>query len=140
MNYTTLMGRLTATPELKHTQNGNIPYCKFSIAVDKPYKSGEDRKADFILVTAWRSTAEFLCKYFTKGQMIGVHGSLATSSYEKDGQKHFKMEVQADKLHFAGGSKSNSGTQTAEGATFDDSSGLTAEDFDEILGDGDMPF
>lgn len=70
MNSVVLIGRLTADPELKHTQNGNA-VTGFSIAVDRPYqKSGEERQADFIDIVAWRGTAEFICKYFKKGRKI----------------------------------------------------------------------
>lgn len=76
LNIVALMGRLTHTPELKTTQNGTS-VCSFSIAVDRTYTpKGEERKADFIDIVAWRQTAEFICKYFQKGSMIAVDGSI----------------------------------------------------------------
>ena len=79
LNVVALMGRLTHTPELKTTQNGtNV--CSFSIAVDRTYTpKGEERKADFIDIVAWRQTAEHICKYFQKGSMIAIDGSIQTA-------------------------------------------------------------
>ena len=72
MNVVVLMGRLTADPELKHTSN-DIPVTSFSIAVNRKFsKSAEERQADFINIVAWRNTADFICKYFKKGQMIAI--------------------------------------------------------------------
>ena len=81
-NRAILIGRLTADPELKQTQNG-ISVCSFSIAVDRRY-SGRDseRKTDFINITSWRQQAEFVCRYFHKGDVIGVEGSIQTRNYE----------------------------------------------------------
>ena len=106
VNNVTLTGHLTATPELKTTQNG-IAYCSFTVAVDKPYKKGEERKADFIPMTAWRTTAEFLCRNFVKGQLIAVEGSLRPYTFEKNGEKRYSMDVQAKELHFLGSKPSN---------------------------------
>ena len=75
INTVVLMGRLTADPELRETSNG-VSYCRFSIAVDRAHKSGEDKVTDFLNCVAWRQTAEFISRYFTKGQMIAVVGSL----------------------------------------------------------------
>ena len=79
------MGRLVADPELRHTSN-DISVTSFTVAVDRSYvKSGTDRQADFIDVVAWRSTAEFVCKYFRKGQLIAIQGSIQTRTYvDKD--------------------------------------------------------
>ena len=102
MNNAVLIGRLTADPELKHTQNGNA-VTGFSIAVDRPYqKSGEERQADFIDIVAWRGTAEFICKYFKKGRKIAVQGAIQTRSYtDKDGNKRKAFEILAEKVDFA---------------------------------------
>ena len=82
LNIVALMGRLTHTPELKTTQNGTS-VCSFGIAVDRTYTpKGEERKADFIDVVAWRQTAEHICKYFQKGSMIAIDGSIQTRSYQ----------------------------------------------------------
>lgn len=103
LNVVALMGRLVYDPELKTTQSGtNV--CSFRIAVDRSFtRQGEERKADFIDVTAWRQTAEFVCKYFQKGSMIAVEGSLQTTSYQdKNGNNRTKVEVVANNMSFCG--------------------------------------
>lgn len=103
LNIVALMGRLTHTPELKTTQNGTS-VCSFSIAVDRTYTpKGEERKADFIDVVAWRQTAEHICKYFQKGSMIAIDGSIQTRSYQdKQGSNRTKVEVLANNVSFCG--------------------------------------
>lgn len=104
LNIVALMGRLVYDPELKTTQNGtNV--CSFRIAVDRSFaRQGEERKADFIDVTAWRQTAEFVCKYFQKGSMIAVEGSLQTHQYQdKNGNNRTATEVLASQVSFCGG-------------------------------------
>ena len=110
INNVVLMGRLTAVPELKTTQSG-ISTVRFSVAVERRYnKQGEDRQTDFIDCVAWRQTAEFVSKYFNKGSMIAVIGSIQTRSYEdKNGNKRKAVEVQVDNVSFCG-SKGETGT------------------------------
>ena len=80
MNVAILMGRLVADPELKHTPSG-AAVTSFTLAVDRAYiKQGAQRESDFIGIAAWRSTAEFICKYFRKGQMMAVQGQIQTRS------------------------------------------------------------
>lgn len=101
MNSVILMGRLTADPELRTTNNG-LNYCRFTVAVDR-YSKGEDKKTDFINCVAWRQTAEFIERYFSKGKMIAVQGSIQTGSYtNKDGAKVYTTDVLVDKAHFCG--------------------------------------
>lgn len=109
MNNVTLIGRLTADPELKHTQSG-LAYTRFSIAVDRAFvKQGEERQADFINIVAWRQTAEFICKYFSKGNRIGITGEIRTGSFTgQDGTKRYTFEVMANNTYFCE-SKGNSG-------------------------------
>ena len=104
LNVVALMGRLVADPELRHTPNG-VATCTFRIAVDRSFvRAGEERKADFIDIVVWRQTAEFVCKYFHKGSMIAVNGSIQTRNYEdKNGNKRTAFEVVAEGVHFAGG-------------------------------------
>lgn len=134
MNNAVLIGRLTADPELKHTQNGNA-VTGFSIAVDRPYqKSGEERQADFIDIVAWRGTAEFICKYFKKGRKIAVQGVIQTRSYtDKDGNKRKAFEVLAEKVEFADSKQEKTGSTDTQ---------YTPESggFEEIMDDGDLPF
>lgn len=97
INTVALMGRLTADPELKHTSNG-IAVVSFCIAVNRKFK---DQQADFINCVAWRQTAEFICKYFHKGQMIGLEGSIQTRNYtDQDGNKRSATEVLAENASF----------------------------------------
>lgn len=101
MNKVILIGRLTAAPELKKTQSGTS-VTSFSVAVNRRFSdaSGE-RRADFINCTAWRQTAEFICKYFTKGRMIGLVGSLQTREWtDGEGKKRYATEVICDEAYF----------------------------------------
>ena len=102
LNRVILMGRLTKDPELKQTPN-NISVATFSLAVDRNYQSDKDNKqTDFINIVAWRHTAEFVGKYFTKGQLVAVEGSIQTRSYQdKDGNNRTVFEVVADQVYFA---------------------------------------
>ena len=116
LNVIALMGRLVADPELRHTPNG-IATCTFRIAVDRSFvRQGEERKADFSDIVAWRQSAEFVCKYFRKGNMIAVNGSLQTRSYEdKTGVKRTVYEVVADNIHFAESKSSSAGSYAPAG-------------------------
>ena len=99
-NLVILTGRLTSDPELKATQS-NVPFTNFSIAVQRRYKSGEEPITDFINIQAWRNTAEFICKYFQKGKMIGIEGSIQTRRYtDKDGNNRTAFEVVANDVQF----------------------------------------
>lgn len=103
LNVVALMGRLVADPELKTTQSWNS-VCTFRVAVDRSYApQGEERQADFITVTAWRKTAEFVSKYFQKGSMISVQGRLETRQYQdKNGNNRTATEVLAAEVGFCG--------------------------------------
>lgn len=109
LNVIAVMGRLVADPELRKTNSG-ISTTTFTIACDRNFvKAGEQRQTDFFDIVAWRSTAEFASKYFRKGQLVAVNGSLQTRSYEdKSGNKRKVYEIVADNLHFAE-SKGSSG-------------------------------
>ena len=102
LNRIILMGRLTRDPELRHTQTGTA-VASFTLAVDRDFKSrdGGDRATDFIDIVAWRSTAEFVSKYFTKGRMAVVSGRLQIRNWnDKDGNKRRTAEVVADNCYF----------------------------------------
>lgn len=102
-----LMGRLTKDPELKNTQSG-IPMCRFSIAVDRAYSKGQEKQTDFFDITAWRQTAEFVAKYFSKGRMILVEGKLQNNNYtDQNGVKHYQNVVIADSVAFCGDKSGN---------------------------------
>lgn len=137
VNVAVLQGRLTADPELRHTQN-NIPVCSFRVAVDRNFASSSgERQADFIDVVCWRGTAEFVCKYFGKGQMLALNGSIQTRRYEdKNGNPHTAVEVVADNVHFCGSrsEKNREGGQASRG----ESPAQDTEWMEEIF--DDLPF
>lgn len=112
MNNVNLIGRLTADPELKRTQSGTA-MVRFSIAVDRAYtKQGEERQADFISCVAWDKKAEFICKYFSKGQKIALTGSIRTGSYtDKDGNKRNTFDVWLDNVEFCESCKGGTSTE-----------------------------
>lgn len=102
LNNCTFLGRLTKDPDVGKTQS-DVSYCRFCVAVDRAFaREGEERKADFIDCTAWRGTAEFIAKYFHKGDMIGVTGSIQTGTYEKDGVKMKTWALMVQQASFAG--------------------------------------
>ena len=131
------MGRLTRDPEMSQTQNG-VSVVKFSIAVPRRFQKDA---TDFINCVAWRQTADFICKYFNKGSMIAVVGSIQTRNWEDaEGKKHYATEVIADEVYFAG-SKGNNQTEQTEETT----SSLSDElpDFPDVFPDDvsdDLPF
>lgn len=101
LNNVVLMGRLTKDPELKQTPQG-ISVAQFSLAVERNYSKGEEKQTDFINITAWRSTADFVAKYFTKGQLVAVRGRLQTRQWQdQNGQKRYATDVVADEVFFA---------------------------------------
>ena len=113
LNNVVLMGRLTADPELKTSQSGKF-VTSFRIAVDRQYtdENGE-RQADFITCVAWRQTAEFICKYFKKGRMIAIVGSIQSRTYQdQSGQTRFVTEVVVNQASFCG-EKSEAGASVA---------------------------
>lgn len=114
LNRAILMGRLVADPELKTTNTG-VSVTTFRIAVDRSYvKAGAERQADFFDVVAWRSSAEFVCRYFSKGSLIAVDGQLQSRQFTtKDGQNRTVVEVVADNISFTGERR---GTETPSNA------------------------
>lgn len=138
MNVTVLMGRLTADPELKHTPN-NVAVTSFTLAVDRAYvKQGAQRESDFIGIVAWRSTAEFICKYFRKGQMMAVQGQIQTRSYtDKDGNKRKAFEVVAENVSFTESRKKDGESREKSRSGSPD---VETDDFEELPTDDDLPF
>ena len=148
------MGRLVADPELRKTQS-DISVCRFRIAVNRPFQKDKEQEADFISCTAWRGAADFVQRYFTKGRMIIVEGSLRNANYtDANGVKHYSMEVQAENVTFGeskgNGEQSSSSLppmptpmpqqQASPKITHDELSLGDMSDFEEILSDGDVPF
>lgn len=104
MNRIALMGRLATPVTIRTTQSG-IPVANFRIAVERNYtaQNGGERETDFFDVTAWRGTAEFISKHFTKGQMLALEGRLETRGWtDRDGHKRTSVEIVAENVHFAG--------------------------------------
>lgn len=132
LNRVILMGRLTADPELRQTQSG-LSVLSFSIAVERDFTpKGEEKQVDFINLVAWRHTAEFISKYFTKGKMIAVDGRLQVRNYtDSNGNNRTIAEVLIDKAYFAGG---DNNANKGQSITIDD-----VGDFEEI-DDEDLPF
>lgn len=149
LNVVALMGRLVSDPELRHTPSG-IATCTFRIAADRSYSKDGERKADFIDIVTWRQTAEFVCKYFHKGSMIAVNGSIQTRNYEdKNGNKRTAFEVVAGSVHFAGGKDDGAtrgtpqtGAQRAQEPlhTNPAAADVQQEEFAVIDDSGDLPF
>ena len=139
VNCAILMGRLTKDPELRTTQNGTS-VTSFAVAVDREYvRQGEERQTDFINVVAWRQTAEFVSRYFRKGSMIAVQGSIQTRNYEdRNGNKRTAVEVIADKVSFCG-SKAESGNSAPVDAQAN-ASDYTAINTNDSGEDDDLPF
>ena len=145
INMVALMGRLTYEPELRTTQSG-VSVLSFQVACDRSYQSqGQERQADFIDCVAWRQTAEFISRYFHKGSMIAVEGSIQTRNYtDKNGNNRKAVEVIANNVSFCG-SKAESGTSSAPSQEFSQPapsySSADTSDFEEIVDDDDdLPF
>lgn len=139
LNKIILMGRLVADPEIKTTPSG-VAVCRFKVAVDRPYQKDKEKQADFIPCTAWRNTAEFVSKYFSKGKMIIVEGSLRNNDYtDKNGIKHYSMDVQADNVSFGGDKKDDTlSSKQAQNNSAEIKKSLA--EYEEILEDGEDPF
>lgn len=147
INNVTLLGRLTYSPELRSTPNG-LSVIRFQIACDRTYqKDSQNRQADFIDCVAWRQTAEFISKYFHKGSMIAVEGTIQTSNYtDKNGNQRKQVEVLANNVSFCGGKAENrsQGTQGAQNEQYTQGGmdiNPDTSDFEEIVDDDDdLPF
>jgi len=145
------MGRLTRDPERRETSTGT-PVTSFSLAVDRGYVSrdGGERQTDFIDVVAWRNTADFVAKYFAKGQMCAVSGRLQMRDWtDKDGNKRRNAEVVADHVYFTESKKSRDASIGAGGGSPEPresvgagySTPVETSDFAELdMDDGDLPF
>ena len=169
MNKVILIGRLTADPELRQTQSG-IASCRFTVACDRRFadKNTGERQADFISCTAWRQTAEFVSRYFNKGKLICVEGTLRNNNYQDKNHPeitHYTTDVQVDNVEFVGSKGESGGNGGGSGygapqnnynnnysappqqaapqqpaAGNDSMSYGNLSDFEEILSDGDVPF
>lgn len=128
MNIVILMGRLTKDVDVKQSSTGKA-YTQFSLAVDRPVAKGQDKQTDFINCKAFGKTAELLGKYFSKGNRVGVEGSLQVGSYvNKDGKTVYTTDVLVNRIHFIESRKSG------------DNQGFSSEDFGTTVMDEDIPF
>lgn len=139
MNKVILLGRMVKDAELKYTPS-NVAVASFTVAVDRKFaKQGEEKQADFINVVAWRNTAEFVSKYFTKGQMIALCGSIQVRNWEdSEGNKHYVTEVIADEVYFAGRMQADAAPKSAKPPA--NLQALAQSDFVEVDNDDDCPF
>lgn len=143
LNSVTIMGRFTAAPELKTTTNGTS-VASFCIAVDRKYQpKGQEKKTDFIDVVAWQNTAEFICKYFQKGSMIGIEGELQTRTYtDKDGNNRKVTEVVVNNASFCESKQSTSNQGGSTGGEYTPAAYGTGTDaqFEDVATDDQLPF
>lgn len=145
MNSIKITGRLVADPELKHTQN-DTAVCSFNVAVDRIYS--KEKETDFFTVVCWRQTAEFVCKYFSKGRKILVEGEMQSRKYtDKEGNNRTAWEIKADRVEFCDskGQSDDSSDDASAKTTSKKNSNKKAPppptaDNDEEDGDGDLPF
>jgi len=129
LNQVQIMGRLTKNPELRYTTVKGIPVLSFAVACDRRIFKDREQETDFYNVVAWQSTAEFIAKYFTKGQMICIDGRLQQRTYtdEKTGVTHYPVEIVAESVHFAGYKRDdNQDNSAAHEAEFDPFASKTA--------------
>ena len=135
MNKVCLIGRLTKDPEIRYTQTSNTMVANFNLAVNRRFvKENEERQADFINIVAWSKTAEFINKYFRKGQQIGITGRVQTRNWEdEEGKKHYITEVLAEEVDFADSKKADTNEY---GSAF---SNTENSEF-SVSSDDDLPF
>ena len=129
LNNIAIHGRLTADPELKQTQSG-VPFCNFTVAVDRSYKQGDERQTDFFNCIAWRGLAEMIASYFSKGREIVVHGEMNNNPYEKDGVKVSWWQIKVNGVDFCGKKEDNGQAQAQ----------LSTPDGFQPIQDEDIPF
>ena len=151
MNNVQIIGRLTADPELRRTQSG-ISSCRFTVAVNRKYKNKDTDQydADFISCIAYKQNAEFISRYFSKGKMIALQGTLRSGSFQDRKHQdvtHYTTDVLVENVEFCGDKGNNSGSQQQPQQTYaqqpqnvESMSYGNLSDFEEILSDGDVPF
>ncbi len=154
LNRAILMGRLTADPELRQTPNG-VSVASFTLAVNRNYSKNAQQQTDFIDIVAWRQTAEFVSRYFRKGQLVAVDGQIQTRSYtDRNGVNRKAFEIVADQVHFAeskaSSERANAAYQQPAPTPFEVPNPVAQPaqtfesgdlgDFSEIPADDDLPF
>ena len=138
LNKVILVGRLVADPELKKTQGGGISVTSFTVAVNRRRQQDKPQEADFISVVAWRQLAEFICRYFKKGNSICIQGSIQSRSYETTShEKRYVTEVVAEEARFVDSKSDNSGNASA---SYMPEAYQNAPQLEEVANDDDLPF
>lgn len=143
LNRVILMGRLTRDPDFKQTQS-DIAMCKFSVAVERQFKDSKtgERLTDFLDCTAFRGTAEFISRYFSKGNMILVEGNIQNNNYtDNNGVKHYSNNIMVENVSFCGGKNEGGAAQTETAQPrLPENVQNAVEQFEAVLADGEVPF
>ena len=145
MNNVVLIGRLARDPELSYTPSNQTPLCRFTLAVDRPRRNGEDAGADFIRITVWGKQAETCDRYLNKGRQVAVTGRIQTGSYKnRDGQTVYTTDVVADRVEFLGSGNGNS-SNTSNTISFEQAGPAMGGGFDDLpdtfqAAEDDIPF
>ena len=144
LNCVVLFGRLTKDPELKQLSSG-ASVCRFTVACDRAFvnKQTNERESDFIECQAWRGAAEFVSRWFKKGDAITVEGSLRNNNWtDNDGKKHYSYIVNAENVGFGGSKQNNSDTAQTEPAQpgLPENVQNAVEQFEAVVADGEVPF
>ena len=143
MNSVTLIGRLARDPEISYTPNTQTACCRFTLAVDRPKRQGEDQGADFIRIVVWGAQGENCDRYLSKGRQAAVHGHIQTGSYKnRDGQTVYTTDVIADRVEFLGGAQGDNsrseGSYQPNGTSYQ-SQNNSPQNGDKQLGFDDLP-
>lgn len=134
LNHITIHGRLTADPESKQTQS-DVSVCRFTVAVDRSYKNGEEKLTDFFTVVCWRGLADMVSKYFAKGKEILVSGEMQSRKWQdNEGNNRTSWEIMANSVDFCGSKSDNGGNSAPTYKT------NNAPKFEEIGDEDSLPF
>lgn len=143
LNKVIIMGRLTRDPDFKQTQSG-VAICKFSVAVERQFKDSKtgERLTDFLDCTAFRGTAEFISRYFSKGNMILVEGNIQNNNYtDNNGVKHYSNNIMVENVSFCGGKNEGGTTQTEPAQPgLPENVQNAVEQFESVVSNQDVPF
>jgi single-strand DNA-binding protein len=143
MNSVTLIGRLTKDPELTYTPNTQTACARFTLAVDRPKRNGEDQGADFLRIVVWGKQAETCDRYLSKGRQVAVHGRIHADSYKnRDGQTVYTTDIVADNVEFLGSARGENsrsdGRNEQSGSNYQDGSQMGFDGFTAV--DDDVPY
>lgn len=143
LNRVIIMGRITRDPDFRQTQSG-VAICKFSVAVERQFKDSKtgERLTDFLDCTAFRGTAEFIIRYFSKGNMILVEGNIQNNNYtDNNGVKHYSNNIMVENVSFCGGKNEGGTTQTEPTQPgLPENVQNVVEQFEAVVADGEVPF